>query len=316
MDDIFEYENTIEDKNDIEIRIGDCLDLINSTTDMYDAVITDPPYELSLHGKTWDHTGISFSSDLWFRLFSILKPGGFIGAFAAPRLYHHLAMAAETAGFDVYPFMTWKFDGGLPKPANVAELFDRDNVNDREIIGYRNGSGFTKANVDQGAQNRTTTKFPVYARHVSQEAQEWRGYFYGVGTLKPCMEAILIAQKPIQTRRAIDNIRQWRTGALNIGALKDRYGSWPTTMLTHKKARKADHQSSHPSVKPVPLMEDLCMLLCPTGGRIIDPFAGTGTTGVAARHMGFACTLIERDPKMEAVIRRRVQAAGKKAPQV
>ena len=31
-------------------------------------------------------------------------------------------------------------------------------------------------------------------------------------------------------------------------------------------------------------MEDVCTLICPGGGRILDPFAGTGTTGVAARN--------------------------------
>ena len=54
-------------------------------------------------------------------------------------------------------------------------------------------------------------------------------------------------------------------------------------------------------------MEDLCLLACPTGGSILDPFAGTGTTGVAASRLGFSCTLIEQNPEMEAVIRRRLE---------
>ena len=54
-------------------------------------------------------------------------------------------------------------------------------------------------------------------------------------------------------------------------------------------------------------MEDLCTLICPGGGRILDPFAGTGTTGVAARNKNFDCVLIEQDATMRPVIEARVR---------
>ncbi len=161
------------------------------------------------------------------------------------------------------------------------------------------------ANVYQGAQDRTHTSFTAYARHVSEEARNWRGRFYGRNALKPCIEPILLVQKPIATARMIDNIRQWGTGALNIGALQDQYGFWPSTMLTHRKTNKAEHQTEHPSVKPVTLVEDICTLICPRGGRILDAFAGTGTTGIAAKRRGFDCVLIESDETMcEAIVER------------
>ncbi len=288
----------------IEVRIGNCLDLIEPEENIYDAIVTDPPYSIGLHGCGWDND-ISFSPELWHRFFQVLKPGGYVALFAAPRLYHRAAMACETAGFTIHPFMGWRFREGLPKPINLSELFDRDNLDEREVIGTRRGSGFTTANVDHGAQNRTHTVFAEHARHVSQEAQDWRGYYYGVNTLKPCVEPILLAQKPISTNRVIDNVRTWGTGALNIGALQDRYGVWPNSLFAHRKARWEDHQSDHPSVKPVPLMEDLCTLVCPGGGRILDPFAGTGSTGVAARNRHFDCVLIEQDPMMGDVIEGR-----------
>lgn len=270
----------------------------------FDAIITDPPYEICLHGKKWDSSGISFSPELWRLLYAVLKPGGYVAAFAAGRLYHRLALAVEDAGFELYPFLAWKFAGGLPKPVNVSELFDRDNVPEREIIGRRSGSGFTKANVVQGAQNRSKTEFVMRARHVSPEAQQWRGWYYGVNCFKPTMEPILLAQRPYDGR-SIDNLRQHGVGALNLGALKEQYGGWPSTILEHAKARKSEHQSNHPSVKPIRLMEDLCTLLCPPGGHILDPFAGTGTTGVAAARDGFDCTLIEANPDMAPIVRRR-----------
>jgi hypothetical protein len=279
---------------EIEVRAGNCLDKIETEPNVYDAIVTDAPYSISLHGKEWDSTDISFSPALWDRFFRAVKPGGYVAFFTAPRLYHCAALAAEKAGFIILPFLTWRFREGLCKPINLSELLDRDNLTEREVIGLRRGSGFTKANVDQGAQQRTHTIFTAHARYVSEEAQAWRGYYYGRNALKPCMEPILLVQKPIATERMIDNIREWGTGALNIGALQDRYGFWPSTMLTHRKTNKGEHLTEHPSVKPVTLIEDICVLLCPRGGRILDAFGGTGTTGIAAKRCGFDCVMIER----------------------
>ncbi len=72
------------------------------------------------------------------------------------------------------------------------------------------------------------------------------------------------------------------------------------------KATKADRAGSrHPTVKPIALMRWLCRLVTPPGGTVLDPFAGTGTTGQAARDEGFDCILIEGDPRYAADIRRR-----------
>lgn len=313
-DDIFTFDSppisqiSFTHSSTVKVKIGDCLNLIGNEPNIYDAIITDPPYCIQLHRIKWDSTDISFSPNLWKQMYTVLKPGGFIAAFSATRLYHRLASAAEDAGFVIFPFLSWKFSNGLMKPTNVSEMFDRANLDQREIIGYRSGSGYTKANVIHGAQNRSTTKFPIYARHVSDEAQLWEGYYYGVNCMAPCMEPILLAQKPIDQPRAIDNIRKWHTGALNLGALKTYTGSglWPSTILEYSKAKQGDHGSDHPSVKPLKLMEALCLMLCPSGGSILDPFAGTGTTGVAAERTGFSCTLIENNPAMESVIARRL----------
>lgn len=64
--------------------------------------------------------------------------------------------------------------------------------------------------------------------------------------------------------------------------------------------------SKHPTVKPVDLMQWLCRLVTPKGGTVLDPFAGTGTTGEAAFREGFNAVLIEREPEYQADIRRRM----------
>jgi site-specific DNA-methyltransferase (adenine-specific) len=63
---------------------------------------------------------------------------------------------------------------------------------------------------------------------------------------------------------------------------------------------------SHPTVKPLALMRWLVRLVTPPAGLILDPFAGTGTTGEAALAEGLRAVLIERDPGYVQLIRARL----------
>lgn len=67
--------------------------------------------------------------------------------------------------------------------------------------------------------------------------------------------------------------------------------------------------SKHPTVKPVDLMRYLVRLVTPPGGIVLDPFAGTGTTGEAAFYEGFRAVLIEREDEYRADIARRMALA-------
>jgi len=64
--------------------------------------------------------------------------------------------------------------------------------------------------------------------------------------------------------------------------------------------------SKHPTVKPVALMRWLARLVTPPGGLILDPFAGSGSTGIAAIAEGFRAVLIEAEPEYQADIRERL----------
>jgi site-specific DNA-methyltransferase (adenine-specific) len=75
------------------------------------------------------------------------------------------------------------------------------------------------------------------------------------------------------------------------------------------KASKADRNGSkHPTVKPISLMEWLCTLITPPGGTVLDPFAGSGTTGIAATNKGFSAVLCEREAEYVTDIKRRFGA--------
>ena len=76
------------------------------------------------------------------------------------------------------------------------------------------------------------------------------------------------------------------------------------------KASKADRAGSkHPTVKPVKLMQWLVRMITPPGGTVLDPFAGSGTTGQAALLEGFNTVLIEREAEYRADITRRIELA-------
>jgi len=73
------------------------------------------------------------------------------------------------------------------------------------------------------------------------------------------------------------------------------------------KADKLDRlQSKHPTVKPIDLMAYLIKLVTPSGGTVLDPFAGSGSTGMAAMREGFNAILIEREAEYVADIKRRI----------
>ncbi|MEL7167620.1 MAG: DNA methyltransferase, partial [Pseudomonadota bacterium] len=73
------------------------------------------------------------------------------------------------------------------------------------------------------------------------------------------------------------------------------------------KADKVDRAGTdHPTVKPQSLMRWLVRLTTPHGGRVLDMFAGSGSTGWAAAVEGRVCDLIERDPGYAAHIAKRI----------
>lgn len=112
----------------------------------------------------------------------------------------------------------------------------------------------------------------------------------------------------------------------------DRPGmGYETIVVTHRKGRsvwngggrlgvfhhnKADpgvstargERNPHPTMKPYPLFAELVALFTDPNDLILDPFAGSGTTGVAALRLGRRCILIEKDAKYAALARERMEA--------
>ena len=72
--------------------------------------------------------------------------------------------------------------------------------------------------------------------------------------------------------------------------------------------RTTVHGNNHPTVKPTDLMRWLCRLVTPAGGHVLDPFAGSGSTGRGAIAEGLQFTGIEMDPAYAAIAEARIRA--------
>lgn len=85
----------------------------------------------------------------------------------------------------------------------------------------------------------------------------------------------------------------WSSGEQNPGSFQSEG--------THRAAR-----NHHPTVKPVELMRWLVRMVTPPGGRVLDPFAGSGTTGIACVLEGFRFIGIEREQEYADIANARI----------
>jgi DNA modification methylase len=67
-------------------------------------------------------------------------------------------------------------------------------------------------------------------------------------------------------------------------------------------------ENKHPTVKSTKLMAYLVRLITPPGGTVLDPFAGSGSTGVAALEEGFQVLGIEKEPEYYEIAKERLGA--------
>ena len=75
-----------------------------------------------------------------------------------------------------------------------------------------------------------------------------------------------------------------------------------------KTDRLTVRKNIHPTVKPTDLMRYLCRLITPTGGVILDPFMGSGSTGKAALLEGFSFIGCELSPEYFEIAKARIEA--------
>lgn len=101
----------------VQILTGDCRELLKTLPDAsVDSVVTDPPYGISFMGKRWDYDVPSVA--VWTECLRVLKPGGYLLAFAGTRTQHRMACRIEDAGFEIRDMIAWVYGSGFPKSHN------------------------------------------------------------------------------------------------------------------------------------------------------------------------------------------------------
>jgi site-specific DNA-methyltransferase (adenine-specific) len=70
--------------------------------------------------------------------------------------------------------------------------------------------------------------------------------------------------------------------------------------------KRIETKNHHPTVKPIKLMRYLCRLITPPNGTVLDPFAGSGSTLLAAKLEGFKAIGIEREAEYVEIAKRRI----------
>jgi len=125
-----------------------------------DAIVTDPPYGLSFMGSKWDYDVPSEA--IWCEALRVLKPGGYLLAFAGTRTQHRMACRIEDAGFEIRDMIAWVYGSGFPKhqsalkpalepitmarkPAKTSTLLNIDacrvGLGEEKPFSYPNGRG-------------------------------------------------------------------------------------------------------------------------------------------------------------------------------
>jgi DNA modification methylase len=101
----------------------------------------------------------------------------------------------------------------------------------------------------------------------------------------------------------------WEHNHVSYSEPRNDSGSAARFFYTSKADADDRLGSKHPTVKPLDLIQYLVRLITPKNGTVLDPFAGTGTTGEAAFREGMRAVLIEREAEYQDDIRRRMKLA-------
>ena len=193
-------------------------------------------------GKEWDAS--LPNPHVWRETMRVLKPGGHLIAFGGTRTHHRLMCALEDAGFEIRDCLAWVYGSGFPKSLSVSKALDKMAGAEREVVGViERGSvedaklhGRTYAAADANKNNSAIFGYGTekLTAPATDAAKQWDGW----GTaLKPAMELIVVARKPLSEPAVAANVLKWGTGALNIDGCRVGMpfeGARPNYRLTSK----------------------------------------------------------------------------------
>jgi DNA modification methylase len=308
---------------------GDAIELLATLAPgSIDAAITDPPYALGLRGVGWDRPSLTSTSRpfregeefaAWTREWArrclhLLKPGGYLLAFGAPRTAHRLASGIEDAGFQLRDQLLWLYGSGVPKS------------------GLRDGRGSTLApgyepiilarkppagSLDENECRFGTGRLGIdHARIPSPDRSHGRWPRNVALSHEPSCTKTRCAVRCAagQLDRQQPRVRPSRFYYSAKASRRERDAGCHTLpvkrMRIYGTKHTAPRRNTHPTVKPVSLMRWLIRLGCPPNGLVLDPFAGSGSTGIAALAEQRRFVGVEREPEYMRIAQARLENAA------
>lgn len=242
--------------------------LRNMEADSVDACITDPPYGMAIAGVGWDHDVPPIET--WQEVYRVLKPGAFVLSFCSPELYHRMATRVDDAGFRPMDMITWMITTKMAKANRLKPAHEPIFVAQKPL------DGSIKNNVEQwgcGEIDVDTTRIPWDKEPPN----------YPVGG---------------HHRRAFGN-QVDKAGTVEMMQANSS-GRYPSNIIGHFNdpehqkyfyaprvtRRERGEYNDHPTPKPISLMRYLVRVYSPRGGTVLDPFMGSGSTGIGALQEG------------------------------
>jgi site-specific DNA-methyltransferase (adenine-specific) len=269
---------TERERGHVELVEGDAVKVLAAMPAAFvDAIISDPAYGVGM--GPWD---VRPTAEFFREGRRVLKPGGRLALIVDDRVVHLFIKMVETAGFNYQGLNYWVFAGGWGRGPNEPLVACMPI-----IIASLPGAKLV-ANLD-------AARIPWSSDRDREQARR-------ANTLHGAERRVLGAD--------LDRDTTYVPSPL---------GRVPTTVLAtdpvfgHKshlfEVPKVRDPQGHPAAKPVELMAHLLNICAPRGGRVLDPFAGGGATGVAAILTGRHGLLIESDPKFAELARGNLDAA-------
>lgn len=306
-----------------QIIQGNNIEVLKTFPDNYfDSIVTDPPYGIDFLGKDWDsNTG---SLETYNECLRVLKPGGHLLAFSAARTYHHLAVTIERAGFEIRDQIMWIYSSGFPKSQDVGRQLNKRNI-DNDYHGWGTnlkpahepicmarkpciGSVVNNVQVyGTGAINIDATRIPANdlpgPEHYSNKS--------ATGTLNGSIWNNENTNGKIDVDSILKSQTLGRFPSNVLGEIEG-YQKFFYCPKVNRQERHKGVNNNHPTVKPVELMKYLVKLVTPKGGTVLDPFNGSGSTGMACVELGYNYVGIELDNSYVEISKKRIDAHDKK----
>lgn len=308
------------------LYLGDMLEVLDTLPEnSVDAIVTDPPYEISFMSKGWDNTGIAFNVETWKKCLRVLKHGGHLLAFNHSRTFHRMWVAIEDAGFEIRDTIMWVYGSGFPKSLNIAKAIESkittgsSNTQEfKKLKGDRIDTkiGYTKAQFNHNARPNDYTnnsKTVVNVQYSTEQAKQWDGW----GTaLKPSHEPICLARKPIAESSIAQNVLKWGVGGINIDECRvgseniNVHNAPKGTFAGGEQGRGSDTESyiNHIGRFPANLIHD-------GSEEVVDLFPSdfdeTGIKGSASRFFYTSkASQVDRDEGLEEFEEKETRGGG------